>query len=104
MSPSYLRPLIAVALLTFAAACGGSQPGATSGPPADAKRVDLSKAGTLTGRVAIEGPVPANPSIKLSGDPYCLEQHPNGASLENYVADDGGLENVFVYVKDGLGT
>ena len=35
--------------------------------------------------------------------PYCAAQNPNGATSENYVVTNGGLENVFVYVKDGLG-
>jgi plastocyanin len=103
MPLNHLRPLVAVAVLTIAAACGGSTPPASSGPPPDAKRVDVSTAGTLTGRVVLDGPVPANPPIKMSADPYCIQQNPNGATLENYVVDNGGLENVFVYVKDGLG-
>ena len=71
-------------------------------PPADAKRVDASKAGTVTGRVVLDGAVPENPTVKLSGDPYCERVHPNGARFEHFVVDNGGLENVFVYVKDGL--
>ena len=98
---SALRPLAAVLLL---AACSGEKQAAPSGPPANAKRVDESKAGTLVGRVAIEGAVPANPQIKLEADPYCAKQNPNGATLENFVLSNGGLENVFVYVKDGLDT
>ena len=65
--------------------------------------MDESKAGNVAGRVTIEGTVPANPPIKLEADPYCAKQNPNGARFENFVVDDGGLENVFVYVKDGLG-
>jgi plastocyanin len=98
-----LRPL-AAAVLVLAAACGGGKPSATSGPPANAKRVDESKAGTLAGRVTIEGSVPANPPIKIAADPYCAQQNPNGATFENFVLTNGGLENVFVYVKDGLDT
>jgi plastocyanin len=57
----------------------------------------------VAGRVVLDGAVPANPPIKLSGDPYCVAQNPNGATFENFVVTDGGIENVFVYVKDGLG-
>jgi plastocyanin len=97
-----LRCFLALAMVTVAA-CSGQKEAAPSAPPANAKRVDQSKAGNLSGRVMIEGTVPANPPIKLDGDPYCSQQNPKGARLESFVVDDGGLENVFVYVKDGLG-
>ena len=101
MSQTDLRLLPAVALLTLAAACSGGAP-EPAAPPADAKRVDASKAGTVTGRVVLDGPVPENPAVKMSGDPYCERVHPNGARFEHFVVENGGLENVFVYVKDGL--
>ena len=90
------------ALLALAAACSGKPPEPT-GPPAGAKRVDASKAGNVAGRVLLDGPVPDNPPIQMTADPYCERVHPGGASLENVVVANGGLENVFVYVKDGLG-
>jgi len=102
MQMNSLRAFFAVALLAVGA-CSGQKEAASSVPPANAKRVDDSKAGNVAGRVTIEGTVPANPPIKLEADPYCAKQNPNGARFENFVVDDGGLENVFVYVKDGLG-
>ena len=39
----------------------------------------------------------------MSAIRYCSQQNPKGANVENFVVDNGGLENVFVYVKDGLG-
>lgn len=98
-----LRPLAAAAWLGVAAACGGQKQAAPAAPPADAKRVDASKAGTLAGRVLLDGAAPANAAIQMSADPFCGREHPNGASFESFVVDNGGLENVFVYVKDGLG-
>ena len=101
MRVNNLRLLIAVVTITAAIACSGQEasPGA---PPANAKRVDLSKASTVSGRVTIEGAVPANARIDIDADPYCRQQNPNGATAETFVVDNGGLENVFVYVKDGL--
>jgi len=98
---NHLRLLPAIALLTLATACSGAAP-EPAAPPADAKRVDASKAGTVAGRVVIDGAVPENPPIKLTSDPYCARVHPTGATLESFVVANGGLENVFVYVKDGL--
>jgi plastocyanin len=95
--------VLAAALLAAALAigCGGGAP-AQQTPPPDAKRVDQSKAGTLTGRVLVEGPVPENPIARLE-DSFCARQHTNGLSLENVVVENGGINNVFVYIKDGLG-
>ena len=72
-------------------------------PPPDAKRVDAAKAGTLTGRVLFDGPAPQNPPIKMSRRSGLHRANPNGATFETFAVDDGGLDNVFVYVKDGLG-
>jgi len=94
----------AAAILVLAAACGGEKQAAPSGPPANAKRVDDSKTGNVSGRVTIEGAVPANPPIKIEADPFCAQQNPSGATFEHFVLNNGGLENVFVYVKDGLDT
>jgi hypothetical protein len=71
--------------------------------PPNAKRVDVATAGAVSGRVTIEGTVPPNAPIKMDSDPNCSSQSPNGATLETFVVHGGGLENVFVYVKDGLG-
>jgi plastocyanin len=101
---SYLRSMAAVSLIALSASCGGAgKDSAPSGPPPGAQRVDESKAGSLAGRVVLDGTAPANPPIKMSADPFCISQNPNGATSETFVVANGGLENVFVYVKDGLG-
>jgi hypothetical protein len=98
------KVLAPVAFAAAIAACGGDA--SKSAPPAspkaapDAKKVDLATAGTITGKVVLEGAAPENVVIKTSSDPAC-----GGADLraETYVVDNGGLKNVFVYIKDGLG-
>jgi plastocyanin len=57
----------------------------------------------VSGRVSFEGAVPENPPVKVSSDPACMRANANGLTFENYIVKDGGLDNVFVYVKDGLG-
>jgi hypothetical protein len=98
------KALASVALAGAIAACGGADqsksPEATSPKAApDAVRVDPATAGTITGKVLVEGTLPENPLIKTSSDPAC------GGELrtETYAVDNGGLKNVFVYIKDGLG-
>src|SRR4051812_22642050 len=98
-----LRRFAGYAVLLGCAACSTEKNAAPpSGPPPNAKIVDAAKAANVSGRVTIEGAVPANPPVQMSGDPYCSEQNPKGAMFENFVVDDGGLENVFVYVSDKL--
>jgi hypothetical protein len=87
----------------LAAACSSGQEAPQKTPPPDAPRVDASKAGNVGGRVTIDGPVPKNAPIKMAADPVCEQENKNGASVETWVSENGGLGNVFVYVKDGLG-
>jgi plastocyanin len=87
--------------LGAAAACGkGEEP-----PPAPAavtNPVDPSTAGGIAGVVKLDGKAPAPQPINMDSDPYCTRQPPN--TTEALVVGDGsGLQNVFVYVKDGLG-
>jgi hypothetical protein len=100
--------IVGAALLTLAAvvnaACsGGEQPPAATAPPANAKRVDAAKAGNISGRVMFEGTPPANEPISMASDPACAREHSGGVTFDTVLVDNGGLENVFVHVKDGLG-
>ena len=93
----------ALAALVFAAGCGGSgAPPAQQAPPANAKRGDAATAGSVTGRVSYEGPAIENPAVKLESDPACASQHPGGMTVDAFQVANGGLDNVFVYVKTGL--
>src|SRR4051812_34793929 len=98
------KALACAAALTVLAGCGGdaSKSAEPSSPKAapDAKKVDGSTASTITGKVMLEGTPPENPVIKMASDPACGTQERRG---EAYVVDNGALENVFVYISDGLG-
>jgi plastocyanin len=89
--------------LVLAAGCSGQQQTTQRTPPADAQRVDESKAGRIAGRVAFEGTAPENAQINTGSDPVCARQNKDGLSVETVAVENGGLNNVFVYVKDGLG-
>ena len=95
------RLAAAVLALGLAAACS-KQEAPRQAPPADAKRVDAAKASKIGGRVTIDGPLPQNALIKMSGDPACERIHKDGVQAETFVGENGGLGNVFVYVKSGL--
>lgn len=101
MPSTFARSVLAVLLLA-AAACSGAEEKATPArTDPNAPRVDAATAGTIVGRVAFQGDVPENPTIKTAADPLCAQS--GEMTFENYVVKDGGLDNVFVYVKDGLG-
>ena len=102
MTLGRLRPVVAAVVL--AAACSGDQKNAApAGPPAGALKVDAAKAGNISGRVIFEGAPPPNAAVKVSSDPWCMKANAEGLALETYMVRNGGLDNVFVYVKDGLG-
>jgi hypothetical protein len=98
------KALACVLVLGGLTACGSdsSKSAAPASPAAapDAKRVDTATAGNITGKVMLEGTPPENPVIKMSSDPACGSAE---VRAESYVVDNGALQNVFVYIKDGLG-
>ncbi len=63
--------------------------------------IDENTAGTITGTIHFEGKAPERIAIDMDQDPVCGAADNN--YTEQYVVHDGGLQNVFVYVKDGLG-
>jgi plastocyanin len=84
------------------AGCGPSS--APSSVPANAtRRVDPATAGRISGRVIFTGAVPPNAPIAMASDPACVRANPGQPTDDAVlVAQDGGLQNVFVYVKEGL--
>jgi plastocyanin len=66
---------------------------------APATPVDPSTAATISGQVKYPGTVPKAAKIDMSQDPACKGDN----TVETIVANNGNLENAFVYVKDGLG-
>ena len=99
--------LLAFVIAAAAAiACGGgeSQPASTTPPAAPApvtNPVDPGTAATITGTAMLEGKPPAPQPINLASDDYCVKQ--GSKTTRTFVVDGNGLQNVFVYVKDGLG-
>jgi plastocyanin len=107
MKPDFRSSLV-LALLSVAAvgaACSGGSTQPERAPAATApvaNPVDAATAGSLKGSIKIEGTPPAPQTLNRRSDPYCEQQ--GTATTQNFVVSDGGLQNVFVYVKDGLGT
>jgi plastocyanin len=92
----------ALCLMGILTAACGSQPEAPPPPPAG-KAVDPATAGTLSGRVAFEGVRPAPEPLRMGSEPACAEAAgPNPQHDAVLIGGDGGLQNVFVHVADGL--
>lgn len=102
-----LLPLLALAGLLLLAACNKkenteqstSAPASAPAAPA-ATPIDPATVGSVSGSVKYDGTAPKPAKIDMSQDPAC-----KGANeAETIVSDKGSLANVFVYVKDGLGS
>jgi len=100
--------LAAAAILCFSAACGGNKGegggGGTTEPAGGSGDVykNTGDEGTIIGKVTFTGTAPAK-KIDMSNDAFCSSQHPGGLADDAVVVNDGKLDNVFVYIKDGLG-
>jgi plastocyanin len=96
------RWVLAVAAGLVAAACGGAAPAAeipaTSG-------IDPATAALVIGRVRFEGPAPVREMLRIDADRACVSLNGSGQQPDESIllGDNNALQNVFVYVKDGLG-
>jgi plastocyanin len=62
--------------------------------------VDKSQAGSVEGTVNFDGARPTPKKIDMSQDPVCAKKGEN--SVETIAGNAKGLQNVFVYVKEGF--
>src|SRR4026209_484796 len=96
----------AVLMLTvIASACGGGGPenAAPATPAPRVSPVDAATAGNVAGKITFEGTPPKPGVVRMDSDPNCVQQGATSTDESVLVGDAGALQNVFVYVKDGLG-
>ena len=74
-------------------------PSTAATPAPAAMPIDPATAASVSGTVSFDGTAPKAAKIDMSQDPACKGMN----MAENVVVDGGKLDNVFVYVKDGLG-
>ena len=98
-----LWALVSILALSAAVACGGggSDAPAESAAPA-APAFDPATAGNITGSIMLEGTPPAAETIRMNSDPVCSKEATDSETHYYAVGGNGGLGNVFVYVKEGL--
>jgi plastocyanin len=108
LETSFTRPhafalVLAAVALTVATGCGGGTSSNSPAPAAAAPTtnpVDPATAGKITGRITLQGTPPKAQKVETKSDPYCTAPV---VTEEVVVGPNGALQNVFVYVKDGLG-
>jgi hypothetical protein len=85
--------------------CGGGAKKEAAAPPAPlAPAVDPATAASITGKVSYEGALPVAHVIDMSATPACMRANPKGVLATTVLRSaNGGLANVVVYVKSGLG-
>jgi plastocyanin len=109
--PTKILALLTLGTLPLLVACGGSEPApaASSAPPAApaaAAQPATAPAGAATasisGKINFDGQVPAPEKVKVSADAKCQAMHPQGLERQLIRAKDGGLADVYVYVKSAV--
>ena len=105
-----LLVMVICAAVATVAGCGGgtsspssSEQAAPAAAAAVADPVDSATAGHVTGTVTFAGTPPKPAAVAMDSDPICKPE--GGAATDEtvLVGSGGSLQNVFVYVRDGLG-
>ncbi|HEY4667012.1 MAG TPA: carboxypeptidase regulatory-like domain-containing protein [Anaerolineales bacterium] len=91
------------AALALVGCGGGGEPPAPSDGDQEAPQTAITGGGTISGVINFSGTAPENEPILMDAEPICAEQYPDGAFQETVVVNSNGtLQDVFVYVKQGL--
>ena len=106
MKARFLYAVLVIALALSVSACGNKEAAKeeATAPAVASAPIDPATAATITGTVKLDGPPPKAQRIRMDAEPTCAKTHTTPVMSEEYlVGDKGGLGNVVVYVKDGLG-
>ena len=85
--------------------CAGALMLATAGLTAQRGTAAAPAApGTVVGKVTFDGSAPRPRVVRMGSDPLCMTESKAGTLSEVLLVGPGnGLQNAFIYVKDGLG-
>jgi hypothetical protein len=85
-------------IFTLTICFAGSRSVIAGGPP------PLTSGAAVRGVVKFEGTVPKAKLISMAADPSCAQQHPGSVFSQEVMTDaKGDLQDVIVFVSDGLG-
>lgn len=93
-----------MALLAVGCGQGEKKEAEKTAPPVEYFHVDAATAGTIQGKIVYHGAVPKPRVISMDADAACEQANGNKTVYDEpvMVSKDGGLANVFVYIKSGL--
>jgi plastocyanin len=103
-----------LAVVAFAAplafvACGEKQEPPAAAPATTQAAAPAAGAGgtatgsaSIAGKISFAGTAPAAEKVKVSADPFCQKEHKDGLERKTVDVKDGGVKDVFVYVKSGV--
>src|SRR5712692_10388141 len=100
--------IVAVALAFTLVSCGKKESTETAPakatPAAPAAAIDTANAGSVGGGVKLDGAPPGRKKINMAAEPVCAAEHANSPAMDEEVVTGAGgaLENVIVYVKEGV--
>ena len=99
--------LLTLPLIFALAACGGGGEESPAGGEEDGSGSPTggqpTGGGTVSGVINFTGTAPDPEPILMDAEPICQEQYPDGVFTETVIVNDNGtLQNVFLYVKEGL--
>lgn len=108
-----LRRSFGILLIVFVSGCGPKEAGVTVTEEASYPEVKLSApakqsvdpatAGGVKGKVMFSGETPSPQKISVQGNLECAAFHSDGSiASEELLVKDGLVQNVFVYIKEGL--
>lgn len=108
MKARYLLHVVLAAALAFTmVSCGKKEspetaPAATNAPAPTP--IDMATVGSVNGGVTLDGAAPTPRRINMAAEPACAAVHTTPVyDQEVAVGDNHALQNVIVYVKEGLG-
>ena len=74
-----------------------------AGPAAASTSAGDTGSGAIAGKVSFSGTAPPRRTANLSADPKCAALHKGGLKSQPVKVKNGGLADVLVYVKSGIG-
>lgn len=112
MKNAKLLWILMMALALVIAGCGKKEEApatpqveSAQAPAGPATSIDAATAGAVTGKASFAGGKPSPRAIRMDAEPACKSLHTSPVYSEDMVLNDNGtLQYVFVYVKEGLGS
>ena len=98
-----LWAFVSVIILTATACGGGGSEAPAESAAAPPAAIDPATAGTVMGMITLEGTPPDPENIRMNSDPACVTAATDTQTHYYSAGAAGGLGNVFIYVKEGLG-